>query len=113
MASAVIPSKTRLNAVWGIMRTELIRGLLALVLVLSMVAFVSIVNGGEVGAEMIDTFVDDNGNIHEANIEYVAANGRNPGLQSAGQQQLLSVRHGYPRSNGCVPGQGARPPDNQ
>ncbi len=57
------------------MRTELIRGSLALVLILSTVAVVTIANGGEVAAQTIDTFTDDNGNIHEANIEFIAAVG--------------------------------------
>ena len=57
------------------MPTELIRGSLALLLVLSMVVAVTIVNGGKVGAQTTDTFADDNGNIHEANIEFIAAAG--------------------------------------
>ena len=50
------------------MRTELTRGSLALVL--SMIVVVTHVNRGEVGAHTTDTFVDDNSNLHEANIEF-------------------------------------------
>ncbi len=57
------------------MQTTLFRGALALVLILSMVSLVTVVTGDGVAAQTPNTFADDDGNIHEANIEFIAAAG--------------------------------------
>ena len=49
------------------------------------------------------TFVDDNGNVHEPNIEAIAAAGITRGLQSTNQRSILSGRLGHTRSDGGFP----------
>ena len=57
------------------MQTRLLRGSLAVVLIISLVGVISVVGGDNVSAQTPNTFADDNGNVHEANIEFIAAAG--------------------------------------
>ncbi len=67
---------TNTNALGGIMTNRLLRGSMAFVVVLSLVSLVAIVTSSDsLSALAANTFVDDDGNIHEANIEYIAAAG--------------------------------------
>ena len=64
------------NALGGIVTNRLLRGSMAFVVVLSLVSLVAIVTSSDsLSALATNTFVDDDGNIHEANIEYIAAAG--------------------------------------
>ncbi len=58
------------------MTNRLLRGSMAFVVVLSLVSLVAIVTSSDsLSALQTNTFVDDDGNIHEANIEYIAEAG--------------------------------------
>ncbi len=66
------------------MQARLVRGSLAVVLILAMVSMVSIVTHSDaVGALAVNTFSDDDGNVHEKNIEFIAARGITRGCNSA------------------------------
>lgn len=66
------------------MEARLVRGSLAVVLILAMVSLVSIVSHSDaVGALAVNTFNDDDGNVHEKNIEFIAARGITRGCNSA------------------------------
>ncbi len=58
------------------MQARFVRAALASLVILAMVSVVTIVVGGDpVSAQAVNTFSDDDGNIHEANIEFIAALG--------------------------------------
>lgn len=58
------------------MQSGLVRVSMAMVLVVAMMSLVAVVSSsGPVGALGVNTFSDDNGNIHEKNIEFIAAAG--------------------------------------
>ena len=78
----------------------LIRGSLAVLVVLAMVSVVTIVAGGDpVSAQAVNSFTDDDGNIHEANIEFIAAAGSHHRLWPVA---VLPVSQRYARPDGCI-----------
>ncbi|MBK5267278.1 MAG: S-layer homology domain-containing protein [Acidimicrobiia bacterium] len=55
------------------MQARLVRGSLAMVLILAMVSLIAVVSSTDaVGALAVNTFSDDDGNVHEKNIEFIA-----------------------------------------
>ncbi len=70
-----------------------------------------LLSGVAIAAELAPggTFSDDDGNIHEAAIEAVAAAGNHQRLQPACQLPVLSVGLDHPRPDGRLPRQGTRP----
>ena len=94
---------TNTNALGGIMTNRLLRGSMAFVVVLSLVSLVAIVTSSDsLSALQANSFVDDDGNIHEANIEYIAEAGVTKGCNPPSEHELLPIGNGDTRTDGGV-----------
>lgn len=74
--NGVREDRAGVEALGGIVKASLVRGSLGIVLIVAMVSLITVVGISDaLSAQTGGSFQDDNGNVHEANIEFIAALG--------------------------------------